>query len=148
MRIADFTVSNFGGLNTVIKDTKTLKPGVATDAKNWVTAKFGDHIELRRGQALLGQTRQSGSGKITSLGVGTRYDGVQVPFRSRGQKIEYYDTTTDDWIEVGSDRLGSAANGEDVWISPYQNLAGSFVYVGSPNSGVYKIPAANPGQSL
>jgi hypothetical protein len=148
MRIPDFTVSQFAGLNTFIKDQKTLKPGIATDALNWVTAKFGDHIELRRGQALLGTTRQTGAGKITGLGVGTRYDGVQVPVRARGQKIEYYDSATDDWIEVGSNRLGSSADGEDVWMSPYQNLAGSFVYVGSPNSGVYKIPAANPGSAV
>ena len=69
MRLPDYTVSQFGGLNTFIKDTKTLKPGVATDSLNWVTAKFGDHIELRRGSALLGQTRVSGAGKITGLGV-------------------------------------------------------------------------------
>src|SRR2546421_8870513 len=115
MRIPDFTVSTFYGLNNAVKDTKTLKPGIATDSLNWVTAKFGDHIELRRGQALLGSTRQSGSGKVTGLGIGTRYDGVQVPFRARGQKIEYYDVISDDWIENGSNRLGSAADGEDVW---------------------------------
>src|SRR4051794_4249637 len=99
MKIPDFPVSKFGGLNTAVKDTRTLKPGVAVDAKNWLTGKYGDHIELRRGQALLGQTRQTGSGKITGLGVGVRYDGTEVPFRARGQKLEYYDATTDDWIE-------------------------------------------------
>src|SRR3954471_18374631 len=115
MRIPDYTVSQFSGLNTFVKDTKTLKAGVATSSLNWLTAKYGDHIELRRGSALLGQTRQTGSGKVTGLGVGTRYDGVQVPFRSRGQKIEYYDSDSDDWTETGTDRLGSAADGEDVW---------------------------------
>jgi hypothetical protein len=148
MRIPDFTVTQFGGLNTAIKDIRTLKPGIATDALNWVTAKFGDHIELRRGSALLGQTRQTGSGKITGLGVAIRYDGTEVPLRSRGQKIEYYDATTDDWIETGSNLLGSAADGEDVWFAPYQNLAGSHIFAGSPNSGVYKIPAANPGSAV
>lgn len=42
------------------------------------------------------------------------------------------------------DVLGANADGEDVWFQPYQNLAGSFMYLGSPNSGVYKIPVANP----
>src|SRR3954447_23300070 len=115
MRIPDFTVSQFSGLNTFIKDLKTLKPGVATDSLNWLTAKYGDHIELRRGSALLGQTRVDGSGKITGLGVGTRYDGVQVPFWSRGRKVEHYDVEIDDRIEVGSDRLGTTADGEDCW---------------------------------
>ena len=54
MRISDFEVSKFGGLLTAIKDKKTIKPGIATDANNWATAKFGDSIELRRGMALLG----------------------------------------------------------------------------------------------
>jgi hypothetical protein len=41
---------------------------------NWITGKYGDHIELRRGTLLLGQTRQTGSGKITGLGVGSVID--------------------------------------------------------------------------
>src|SRR4051812_6600994 len=100
MRIPDYEVSQFFGLNTAVRDTKTLKKGVATDSKNWLTAKLGDHIELRRGQALLGTTRQTGSGKITGLGVGLRYDGTGVPFRARGQKLEYYSSTNDDWTEI------------------------------------------------
>ena len=148
MRIPDFTVSQFGGLNTFIKDTKTLKPGVAMDAKNWITSKFGDNIQLRRGQALLGQTRQAGAGKVTGLGIGVRYDGTEVPFFSAGQSIKYYSSSDDDTHEVGANILGATANGEDVWFSPYANLAGSFMYAGSPNSGIYKIPVANPGSAV
>jgi hypothetical protein len=57
----------------------------------------------------LGNTRVDGAGKITGLGVGTRYDGVQVPFWSRGRKLEYYDASTDDRAEVGSDILSVCA---------------------------------------
>jgi hypothetical protein len=146
--IPDFKLSSFGGVNTSIKDIKTLKPGVSPDALNWITGKYGDHIELRRGTALLGQTRQAGNGKITGIGVGIRYDGVEVPFFSHGRKIKYYDVTTDDTVEVSTDLLASAADGEDVWFQAYQNLAGSFVYLGSPNSGIYKIPTANPGSAV
>jgi hypothetical protein len=148
MRIPDFTVSQFGGLNTFIKDRKTLKPGIATDAKNWATAKFGDHIELRRGSALLGATRATGAGKITGLGVGMRADGTQVPRWSRGRKVEFYDVDADDRAETGSDILPAAADGEDVWFAPYQNLAGAMTYFGSPNSGVYKSPDANPANAV
>jgi hypothetical protein len=148
MRIPDYTVSQFSGLNTFIKDLKTLKPGVATSSLNWITGKYGDHIELRRGSALLGQTRVDGAGKVTGLGVGLRYDGVQVPFWSRGRKIEYYSAATDDRAEVGSNILPVAADGEDCWFSPYANLAGSMMYAGSPNSGIYKIPVANPGSAV
>jgi hypothetical protein len=148
MRIPDYTVSQFSGLNTFIKDLKTLKPGVATSSLNWITGKYGDHIELRRGSALLGQTRVDGAGKITGLGVGLRYDGVQVPFWSRGRKIEYYNAATDDRAEVGSNILPVAADGDDCWFSPYANLGGSMMYAGSPNSGIYKIPVANPSSAV
>jgi hypothetical protein len=273
MRIPDFTVSSFKGLNTFIKDTKTLKPGIATVNKNWVTAKFGDHIELRRGSALLGQTRETGAGKVTGIGVGFDYSGDEVAFFSHGRKVKYYNDTDDDTVEIfgtsgtelttngsftgnadgwtitgsgvgfaysanaiaytpttwaalaqdisaedntwyrvyidfgvttgalslnigtGPDGFGSfsgtsisgtglqstlinsgtggdgklyiysnsvsgftldnvsvettqllpaAADGEDVWFSTYQGLAGSFMYLGFSNSGIYKIPVANP----
>ena len=144
MRIPDFTVSSFGGMNTFIKDTKTLKPGIATTQRNWTTGKYGDHIELRRGSLLLGATRASGAGKITGLGVALRADGEQVPFWSRGQKVEYYNALADDRAEVGTDILGATADGEDAWFAPYQNLGGAFQYCGSPSSGVYKIPTGNP----
>lgn len=147
MRLPDYTVSSFKGLNTFIKDTKTLKPGIATSSKNWLTAKFGDHIELRRGSALLGTTRVTGAGKITGLGVGVRYDGTQIPFWSRGRKVEYYDAASDDRIEVGTNLLAVASDGEDCWFAPYQNLAGSFMFGGSKDHGIFKIPLANPGSA-
>ena len=150
MIIPDFTISKFYGLNTNIKDLKTLKPGVSPDSLNWITAgKDGDHIELRRGQALLGQTRNTDiGGKVTGIGVGIRYNGVEVPFFSHTRKLKYYDIVSDDTVEIGSDTLPAAASGEDVWFRSYQNLAGSFMYVGSPNSSVYKIPVANPGSAV
>lgn len=146
--IPDFTVSNFPGLVTAVKDIKTLKPGASPDSKNWLTGKFGDHIELVRGYARLGLTEQTGNGKITGLGVGIRYDGTEIPWYSHGRKVKYYDVTTDDAVEVGTNLLPAAADGEDVWMQPYQGLAGSFMYAGSPNSGIYKIPTANPGSAV
>lgn len=154
MRIPDYTVSKFTGLNTFIKDTKTLKAGVATDELNWLTAKYGDHIELRRGKLLLGKTRTTGSGKVTGMGVGIRYDGTQIVFRAHGKQVKYYDTESDDWIEVvdartgDGDILGDAADGEDVWFSPLQNLAGSFMAFGSPSSGIFLVHVASPGHAV
>lgn len=146
--IPDFRVSTFYGQNTSVKDIKTLKPGVSPDALNWITGKEGDHIELRRGYARLGTTEETGTGKITGLGVGVRYDGTELAWWSHGRKVKYYDVTSDDSIEVGTNLLPTTANGEDVWFQPYQGLAGSFMYIGSPNSSVYKIPAANPGSAV
>jgi len=150
MIIPDFKIDRFFGINTNIKDKKTLKPGYSPDSLNWLTSgKDGDHIELRRGYAILGQTRNTdANGKVTGLGVGAKYDGVQTPFYSHGRKVKYYDVITDDTIEVGSDLIAASASGDDFWFNSYQNLAGSFMYLGSANSTTYKIPVANPGSAV
>lgn len=146
--LPDYEISTFEGLNTAVKDIKTLKKGISPDSLNWLTGKFKDHIELRRGYARLGETEVTGNGKVTGLGVGIRYDGVEVPWFSYGRKVKYYNVTTDDTVEVGTNLLPATADEEDVWFQPYQGLAGSFMYLGSPNSSVYKIPAANPGSAV
>lgn len=152
-RIPDYVVNSWRGINTIIKSSKDLLDGVSPDSLNWITGydpdnKKGDHIELRRGYALLGQTRVNGTGKVTGLGIGTRYDGTQIPFYTAGRKIKYYDPTANDVAEVGLNLLPAAADGEYTSIAPYQNLAGSFVYVSSPSSSIYKIHTANPASAV
>lgn len=144
----DFTISQFFGVNTAVKDTKTLKAGYSPDSKNWVTSKFKDSISLRRGYARLGATEVTGTGKITGMGVGIKYDGTEIPFFSYGRKVKYYSASADDTVEVGTNLLPTGADGEDVWFQAYQSLAGSFMYLGSSNSGAYKIPVANPGSAV
>lgn len=147
-RIPDFTIREFGGLNTEIKDPAEIPVGQSPDSLNWVTGRYKDHIELRGGYALLGTTKQTGTGRVTGLGIGTRYDGTQIPFFTHGKKAKYYDVTTNDVIEIGSDLLPAGASTDDVSIAPYQNLAGSFIYMSSPNSSIYKVPVANPGSAV
>ena len=144
----DYEITSFGGLNTAVKDISALKPGISPDSLNWLTSKYKDSIELRRGYGRLGLTENTGNGKITGIGVGVGYNGSEVPWFSYDRKIKYYDVTTDDTIEVGTDLLPVGASGEDVWFASYQSLAGSFMYFGSPNSSVYKIPVANPGSAV
>lgn len=146
--IPDYRVHKFLGLNTKIKDLKAIPKGFSPDALNWITSQEKDSISLRRGTHLLGATRNTGSGKITGLGVGTKFNGTQIPFLAYGRTIKYYDATADDTVEVGSSLLPAAANGDTVSIAPYENLAGSFVYISSINSSIYKIPTANPGSSV
>jgi len=53
--------------------------------------------------------------------------------------------TTLDWVEVGSDQLGTAADGEDISFTEYITVAGNQTWLSSPNSSLYKIMTANPG---
>lgn len=144
----EYRVSEFKGLLTEVKDLREVPDGYSPDQRNWLTLTNNRGIELRRGSALLGTTRNQGGGKITGLGVGTRFDGVQVPFFTYGRKAKYYDEEEDDTTEIGSDLLPAAADGEDQFIQPYQNLAGAFVYITSPNNTGFKIAVANPESAV
>jgi hypothetical protein len=135
------TVSNFlKGLITSVED-RALPDGAASGALNW--AYKGDRIELRRGYKVLG-TEQAGAGKITGLHVTFKANGTQVLFRKRGRRLEYYNTATSDWAETGTNLFPAAASGEDATFSNYAPLAGNQMFLGSPNSSVYKVMAANP----
>lgn len=144
MLIPDYTVSQFKGLNTFIKDTKTLAKGVAKDELNWVTSKFGDNIGLRQGMQLLTETRVTGEGHITGLGIGKRVDKTAIPFWSHDRKIKHFDADAEDFVEIGTDALPAAADGQDLRFEWYQNLAGAFMYIGNKFMNVFKLPVANP----
>lgn len=137
----------WGGLNTATKDNREMEPGESYDQLNWLTGRDQDNIQLRRGQALLGTTRRNIANQhVSGLRVGVRVDGLQVPFYTFAQKIMYYNNSTADTQEVDTpDILPVSANDEDTTIESYSNVAGSFVYLSSPNSSIYKIPVANPG---
>lgn len=152
MIIPPFTIKNWKGLNTAVKDARFLEPGESYDALNWITGRKGDHIELRRGSALLGTNRREISGnstKVTGLGVGTKINGTEIPFFTAGRSIYHYDVDTDTTVEdTVANIMPTLADGEDTNINPYSNLAGSFVYITSKNTGHYKIPVANPSDAV
>lgn len=139
---------DWGGLNTANKDIRTLKRGESYDELNWITGRDKDHIELRRGSALLGTTRHAlADAKATGLGVGIRNDGVEVLFYSYARKVLFYNPATNDTQETTSgDVLPVEADGENVSFVSYENLAGSFEYITSPNSSIYRIATANPSR--
>jgi len=123
-------------------EAKSIGDGSASDILNWLP--LGDKIELRRGMLLIG-SEQTGSGKVTGLHTTRTVNNVEITYRTRGKKIEYYDTTTEDWIEVGTNQLGDDADGEDVSFTDYTTNHGYQMWLCSPNSSLYKIMTANPG---
>lgn len=135
----------WGGLNTAVENPRFLPLGVSPAQINWITSRDGDNIQLRRGQALLGQTRRNG-GHASGIGVGN-IGAQQVLFYSANESVYQYNSATLDTQEVGSNLL-AGANDEDVWFSPYQNLAGYFMYLGSAHTSIFKIPLADPGSAV
>lgn len=130
-------------------ESRSIPPGAASASLGWVT--LGDKIELVRGRLRLG-TEVAGVGRVSGIGVGKLINGTTVLFSTYGTKARYYNSSTSDWVEIGTDALTSsvvtAANpyGEDISISPYTNLAGPQVWMNSPSIGaLIKILVANPG---
>jgi hypothetical protein len=143
LSIKDF---KWGTIDSV--EEQSIPRGSSSRSLNFLTS--GVKIELRRGYSLLGTTENSGAGKITGLGVAKKPDGTDIVYRTRKRKIEYLDTTTDDWVEVGSDTMAAAvvaedSLGEDISIEPYSNPTGSQIWFNSKNAGPLKIMTANPG---
>lgn len=131
----------WGGLNTSIQNPRFIPLGQSPSQNNWITSRKGDNIQLRRGQALLGQTRRQ-SGHASGIGVG-QIGMSQIPYYSANNSVYYYNSTAQDTSEVGTNIL-TGANGEDVWFSSYQNLAGYFMYFGSAHTSIFKTLLANP----
>lgn len=152
--IPSHRVSNFFGLNTLISDIYSMPDGFSPDELNWMAGDEKDCIILRRGTALLGKTRSALTSGVQGLGVATKTDGSQVPFFVAGTKLKYYDEATDDTVEVtdartsATDIIPTAASNDFFAIYPYQNLAGNFCYVCSPNSPGFKVHAANPANGV
>lgn len=120
----------------------SLPEDAASDSLNWLTE--GDKITLRRGYSVVG-TAIGGVNKVTGLSIPRRATGATQPFYTYNRKVMYYDSSTSDWVEVGTNILPAAASGEDIAFAPYTSLAGSQLFFGSPLSSLYKIMVANPG---
>ncbi len=139
----------WGGLNTAVKDNRYLDRGESYSQLNWITGRDKDHIELRRGSFILGTTKRNVVGaNVQGIGIGIKNDGTQIPFFKFKQKILYYDSVTDNTIEIGTDILPIGAVNDDFNFMPYQNLAGSYIYGTSKNSSMYKFSVANLGSYL
>lgn len=152
--VSIITTKNFkyGQIDTL--EDRSIPRGAASSSLNWQTK--GDRIELRRGQAYLGTSSvNTGNGKATGLKKATQATGVEILFGTYGKKLKYYDETTAEWIENGTDILGTGvidSNGfgiEDIFMSEYTGLAGNQLFLNSPNcAGYYKIMIANPGSKV
>lgn len=140
-----FVHRNFDkGLITSVEDF-SIPEEAASDSLNWLT--LGDHIELTGGYTVIG-TEQTGSGKITGLHVGQNIGGSEQAFVTFARKIKYYDESTEDWVEIGTNTLPEDAEGEDMSFTQYNSQAGAQTWLSSPNSDYYKIMTANPGTAV
>lgn len=119
-------------------DKELVPPDAAVESLGWVT-KDG-HIELTYGRQAQGG--EGNAGKVLAEHTGFKTDGSSVRFRKIWDgtegKVQYLDGST--WTDV----ITGLANSY-ISFTNYSSLAGNFVYLGSPEDGLFKIVTAHPG---
>lgn len=138
----NYVIQNFskGIINSL--EPRSIPDGSSSAAHDWITK--GDKIELRRGSQVIGTT-VAGSGRVMGIFTARKADGTEILYRARGAKVEYYNTATSDWTEVGTDILTAAAVDDDISFAQYDSPAGAQLWFSSANSSLFKIMLANPG---
>lgn len=145
--MAELITNLGGGIATIPADPEKIGRGVARDSLGWISTgenakadgSSAGQIELCRGRDLIG-AEETASSYVQGHGWGYKADGTAIQFRKTGTKIQYHNTATDLWVDVVT---GLTAEAEYTF-SPYQSLAGTFIYATGAD-GIYKIHTANPG---
>lgn len=122
------------GLITEIA-ARSIPAGAASDALNFLD--LGDRFELRRGVEIVGD-RVTGTGNIDALTTVTAVDGTEQTYRRKGTKIQRLNGS-DTWADVITLPVD-----ESVSFTADRTPAGSFLWISSPNTGLYRINVANP----
>ena len=121
------------GIHNLLADD-LIPDDAARDSENWLTRD--GKIELLYGRQAQGG--EGATGKNYGEHTAFRVDGTAVRFRKVDTAIQYLNGDT--WTDVIT---GLTAG--DVTFANYQSLAGAFVYIFSPDDGIYKICTASPG---
>jgi len=125
------------GIVTIPADPELIPRQSSQDSVGWISTD--GQIELCKGRLLIG-AEETTSGSVKGHGFGYTVNGTTIQFRKINTKIQYYNTTTSLWVNIVTGLTSSA----EYTFSPYQSLAGTFVYA-TGIDGIYKICTANPG---
>lgn len=124
------------GVVTIPYDPELIPAGAAQDSLGFLS--FDNEIELCRGRLLVG-AEETASGYVKGHTWAFKGDGTPIQFRKVNTKIQYYNDTTELWVDVITGLTDSA----EYSLNPYQSTAGTFVYA-TGIDGIFKIHTANP----
>lgn len=127
-----------GIINTV--DHNLINRGAASASLNFLT--FIDHIELIRGRKIMGAD-EAGNTPVLGLHVGYRADGTPVMLRKITTKIQYYDETTELWVDCKNGLI----DGEEISFDNSFTPAGRQIWA-CGQDGLFKIYPSNPTDVL
>ena len=137
MAVEKITKNLGAGIVTVPSDAELIPSQAAQDSLGWISTD--GQIELCKGRLLIG-AEETANGYVKGEGWGFTADGTSIHFRKVNTVIQYYNTTTELWVDIVTGLTASA----EYTFAPYQSLAGTFMYVTGVD-GIYKIHTANPG---
>lgn len=125
---------------------QSIPVGSVSDELNFISK--GDRVELRRGTRIVGEDDGETPTSVTGIHTGYQNDNTPVLFKKIGRKLLYTFSLTEDWVECGTDLFPVDAATDEATFANYQSLAGSFVFISSPNSSIYKVCTANPDSPI
>lgn len=125
------------GIVTIPVDPELIPQNAAQDSLGFISTD--GQIELCKGRIVVG-AEETANGSVQGEGWGYNVHGTAVHFRKINTKIQYYNTTSLVWVDI----VTGLTSGEEYTFSPYQSLAGTFMYA-TGFDGIYKICTANPG---
>lgn len=125
------------GIVTIPRDAELIPQQAAQDSLGWIS-RDGE-LELCKGKIVVGAA-ETANGTVQGEGWGYTVTGTAIHFRKINTKIQYYNTATSLWVDI----VTGLTAGKEYTFSPYQSLAGTFMYV-TGFDGIYKICTANPG---
>lgn len=135
---AEVITKNLGiGIYTIPSDPELIPKQASQDSLGWISTD--GQIELCRGKIVVG-AEETATGYVKGEGWGYNVLGTRIHFRKINTRIQYYNTATSLWVDIVTGLTDSA----EYTFSPYQSLAGTFIYATGAD-GIYKIHTANPG---
>lgn len=136
--MTEVITKNLGqGIVNIPSDPELIPQQASQDSLGWISTD--GQIELTKGRLLIG-AEETASTSVLGHGFGYTATGTKIQFRKQSTKIQYYNETTMLWVDVVTGLTEDA----EYTFSPYQSLAGTFIYVTGVD-GIYKIHTANPG---
>jgi hypothetical protein len=137
-----FALENFSdGLITAFPENR-IKDGAASDVLAWECLEA--EIKLSGGFQQVGV--DSITGTVRNIFTADKPDGTKVVWKKVGAKLYTKDGSAA-WAEVGTDLfLGAETDipAFDLW----ESFNGSWVWMSSPKSALWKIPVANPTSAI
>ena len=121
-------------------DSREIPRGTVSKVLNWLINQ--DKLEIVRGILRVGT--DLGVGKVTGLFFTLDAKNNDAGWMKVGRKFYYWNRTTSDWTEIGTDFFPVLAENDELSFANYITNQGNQVWISSPNSSLYKIMSANP----